>query len=276
MLSKKRKNKILLNEISRDAEKRIKDAVNNVLRVRIRYDDGKLPNKGRNTRYILPVAFGLTKSGKKVIRAFQTSGSTKRGAPKWKLFLLDNIITWDNGKRTFKEYKDDLIRLGLNVNGDKHMTTLFAITPFAKGDVQVSKYDNTIDPEPVFKTDVTPTVDNQKKSFINKKTIPNKEKNKIKVDNDIEKDYYQNKVDYQTTPILKKDINTKDTENNIDINNINNTNINNGDIEPVDNKPITKNDVEQTANIEDNELTKKYNDLMARMDNLNNDNNENI
>lgn len=270
MLNEKLLNRRLLNEVSVDTENRIKTAINNVLRVMITYNDGKLPRKGRNIRYILPVAFGVTKSGKKAVRAYQTSGSTKRGAPKWKLFLLDNIVTWNNGKRTFKEYKDDLIRLGLNLEGDKHMTKLFAITPFANNNVQISKYDNTIDPEPILKTDIEPTIKNQKPSNSYKKTQPNINKTSSTIDINKEKDYYQNKTDYPTKPISKVNVgNSSDTQSQ-DKNTT--TNINNGDITPVDNKPITKGEIEN--DISNNVLTNTYNDMMNRMDNLNNDNNE--
>ena len=71
-------NESLLTEISQDRDADVKKAINNVLRVRISYNDKK-GGKGKNERYILPVAFGLTKSGKKAIRAYQTAGSSKRG-----------------------------------------------------------------------------------------------------------------------------------------------------------------------------------------------------
>lgn len=273
-LNYKIKNKrISLNEISVANDASIKKAINNALRVRISYDDRKdktIANaKGKKTRYILPVAYGLLKNGKRAIRAYQTNGSTKRGVPKWKLFLLDNIYSWTNGTKSFKDYKEDLINLGLNLNGDKHMTTLFAITPFANDDVQVSKYNNTIDTEPVLKTDVEPTVNNQKPSINYKKTEPNKNKPNTSIDNNKEKDYYQNSTDYPTKPITKTNIGTNNEPNN----NINlSTNINNGNTEPVDNTPITKGEIDN--NIANNVLTNTYNDMMNRMDNLNKDNNE--
>lgn len=271
------KNKKLLNEVTENAEERIKNAINNVLRVQMTYNDGKLPKKGRNRRYILPVAFGLTKSGKKAVRAFQTTGSTKRGTPKWKLFLLDNIVSWVNGEKSFKQYKDDLIRLGLNTHGDKHMTTLYAITPFADADVQVSKYNNTITPEPVTKDEINPTINNQKpQNKQNTKFVPSVNKQTATIDNKDKNDYYQNKTNTLNTQQINQIDNT--TDNNI----INKTNINNGNIQPVDNNPISKSDIENNIetnkieddNLENNELTKKYNDLMNRMDNLYYDNNE--
>ena len=111
--------RISLNEISLAIDTNIKKAINKALRVRISYDDGKdktISNaKGKKTRYILPVAYGLLKNGKRAIRAYQTSGSTKRGTPKWKLFLLDNIYSWTNGTKSFKKYKQDLINLGIKL-----------------------------------------------------------------------------------------------------------------------------------------------------------------
>ena len=148
---------MLLNELRTNRDDDIKKAINNVLRVRISYDDGKdkviSRAKGKRERYILPVAYGITKNGKRAIRAYQTAGSTKRGVPKWKLFLLDNIYNWSNGKKSFKEYGDTLIRLGLNTKGDKHMTTLYAITPIGGGGTPVAKSSKPIDTEPITKID---------------------------------------------------------------------------------------------------------------------------
>ena len=99
---------MLLNELRTNRDDDIKKAINNVLRVRISYDDGKdkviSRAKGKRERYILPVAYGITKNGKRAIRAYQTAGSTKRGVPKWKLFLLDNIYNWSNGKKSSISY----------------------------------------------------------------------------------------------------------------------------------------------------------------------------
>ena len=165
--------KNILNEIAVVKDSKIKQAINDVRRVRIFYDDHKdviSKTKGYATRYILPVAYGLLRNGKKAVRAYQTAGSTKRGVPKWKLFLVDNIIDWQNSTRTFKKYKQALIDLGLNVNGDKHMTTLYAITPLANSDVEVARYSHEIDPEPISKNDVTPTTNNQQHNLNNKKT----------------------------------------------------------------------------------------------------------
>ena len=68
----------------------------------ISYNDTK-GGGGKGRRIIYPIAYGLTKSGNPVVRAFQPSGSSKRGLttppnnrkyPKWKYFRLDRITFW--------------------------------------------------------------------------------------------------------------------------------------------------------------------------------------
>ena len=263
----------LLTEINAQNDSRIKDAINKVLRVRIVYNDNKdyiEPKRGgKKTRYILPVAYGLTHSGKKAVRAYQTAGSTKRGAPKWKLFLLDNIISWTNGTRSFKKYGDSLIRLGLNTNGDKHMTTLYAITPIGGGgSVPIAKCSEPIDSEPITKIDVEPTTKVVQNPNIVKQTkdfVPTI-KNTTSIDNKQKNNYVVNKSNTpETEPIKKVDIEPD-------------TNIDNNTTEPnqmAQTKPITKNDIDSTsgANI-NNKLSNSFNDLMNRMDNINKEDEE--
>ena len=77
-------------------------AVNKMLHVRITYDD-KQGGKGKRERYILPIVYGKNKKGNRVVRAYETFGSTKRGlkydpqaTPEgnpWKLFIVDNIVS---------------------------------------------------------------------------------------------------------------------------------------------------------------------------------------
>ena len=280
MLNTGKYKKNILNEIAVVKDDRIKQAIRDVRRVRIYYDDHSdviSKTKGYAIRYILPVAYGLLKNGKKAVRAYQTAGSTKRGVPKWKLFLVDNIVDWQNSTRSFKKYKQALIDLGLNVNGDKHMTTLYAITPFASPDVQVSKYSHEIDPEPIVKTDVTPTTSTQ---IINKSTdknIPNGNIiNPHSIDNVNNLDYNKDIESPETLPITKNTIsnpqNGEVDNDDVEIaNNVNNT-------EPVTTEPITKTDIENDTESEissDNDIDlrnsdfiKKYNDLNNRMNNL--------
>lgn len=262
---------ILLNEISSSNDDEIKRAVNNVLRVRITYDDRKdrivSRAKGKKTRYILPVAYGLTKNGKRAVRAYQTAGSTKRGVPKWKLFLLDNIISWTNGKKSFKKYGDSLIRLGLNTTGDKHMTTLYAITPIGGGKVPVAKDSMPIDSEPLTKIDVNPTRKVVQNPNVVKKsndfvTTP-KTNVATSIDNEPKNNYFNDKVEApETEPITKTDVQPSMPQDTVKT-------------EPViNNKPITKNDIDSKQQTTDNKLTNSFNDLMNRMDNINKENDE--
>lgn len=267
----------LLNELKSSRDKDIITAINKVLRVRISYDDKKKgpvfyngraipPNKGKKTRYILPVAYGLTKDGKRAIRAYQTMGSTKRGAPKWKLFLVDNIFAWNNSTTSFKQYGETLKKLGLNTEGDKHMTTLYAITPLCKNDVPVAKTSEPIDSEPLTKIDVTPTTKQTQSPDIVNKTddfVPSSTKNKPSIDNKVSKPYPVNKITAQNTvPVTKTDIEpSNNTVNNVD----------NGS-EVVTTEPVTKNDINGVN--KDNKLSNSFKDMMDRMDNLNKDNDE--
>tara|TARA_R100001509_G_scaffold151845_1_gene111573 strand:+ start:393 stop:794 length:402 start_codon:yes stop_codon:yes gene_type:complete len=75
----------------------IKDAVTNKHTCDLRYlDDEKLPNGGQ-VRTIQPVAYGYSKKGNPVIRAYQTSGPSlkvnEKGIPlpDWRLFRVDRI-----------------------------------------------------------------------------------------------------------------------------------------------------------------------------------------
>lgn len=270
-------NESLLLELRQGREGDIKDAINNVLRVRMVYDDKK-GGKGKNERFILPVAFGLTKSGKKAIRAYETMGSSKRGLtnppnrrkyPKWKLFLYDNIISWSNGKRSFKDYKDALIRMGLNTQGDKSMTTLYAITPFANDDVQVAKDTMPIDAKPVTKTDVTPTAASQNPKTTEKDNFePASVSRNKEVDNSSNNSYFKNKVEApETMPVTKGQVGTPENEPKQGQDTVEKMNAN-------DTAPITKSDIETPGENEMEKVKNNFNDMMNRMDNLNKDNEE--
>jgi hypothetical protein len=260
---------VLLNEITTNRDNDIKKAINNVLRVRISYDDKKdrviSKAKGKKERYILPVAYGITKNGKRAIRAYQTAGSTKRGVPKWKLFLLDNIYSWSNGKKSFKEYGDALIRLGLNTKGDKHMTTLFAITPIGNENVPVAKNTNPIDDKPITNVDVKPTSNVVQNPEITKKTddfvITNTKQDKS-IDNRSNKSYVDNKIEAPATePVTKSEIQPQNNVPQV--------------AEPkATTEPVTKDDIEGGTINQDNKLTNSFKDMMNRMDNLNKDNEE--
>lgn len=278
----------LLMEITTNRDDDIKKAIDNVLRVRIKYDDGKdkviSRAKGKNERYILPVAYGITKNGKRAIRAYQTAGSTKRGAPKWKLFLLDNIYSWANGTKSFKNYRDELIRLGLNTSGDKGMTTIFAITPFADSDVEIADDSRDIKDTPETKNDVgqSQTVRKTTTTAKDSATTEPQRSEKNTVDNGRENSYFNKKVEAPANePVMKDEIAPENGEDNTEISIPSDMVDNNAEASrPADDEPITKDEVEQGEtnnnddNIGDNPLTSSFNDMMNRMNGLYQDSNE--
>ena len=86
---------ILNEEVTSD---KVLDSIRNKYYVRIKYDDGQDgigAGNPRGSRVIQPMAIGTTKSGRPVVRAFQVSGNSRRGAPKWKFFRLDRITSWN-------------------------------------------------------------------------------------------------------------------------------------------------------------------------------------
>lgn len=112
-------NGLLKEDVSTD---QVLDAINNKSYVRIKYDDtdGK---GGKGTRLIQPMAVGTTKKGFPVVRAFQVGGSSKRGAPKWKFFRLDRIVSWMPMKRKKFYMPPDRSYGEYNRTGDKTMGT---------------------------------------------------------------------------------------------------------------------------------------------------------
>lgn len=111
----------LLNEGTSSEE--VLDAINGKYYVRINYDDGKEDNGGnsKGVRVIQPVAVGTTKKGHPVVRAFQLNGNSRRGAPKWKFFRLDRIVSWRpmRNKRFFAPPDESFGKY--NTVGDKTM-----------------------------------------------------------------------------------------------------------------------------------------------------------
>lgn len=263
----------------------IKDAINKVVRVRMVYNDNDRkyvwnydktrlisPQKGKAERYILPVAYGLTKSGKRAVRAYETAGSTRRGGPHWKLFLVDNIVSWANGKRSFKNMGEQLIEKGFNPDGDKGFTTLYAYSPIGNGDVMVAKdSQKDMNAEPLNKSDVQPTAQNQNPSVNHdEKFVPSQANFGKEVDNAKPSEYFNDKVESpETAPITKSEIaprepqNQEPTEEPTD-------NIH-GQDEKIGSEPLTKSDIEDA---DKEQFASQFKDLTNRMDNLYKDTDE--
>lgn len=271
----------LLTELRSNRDEDIKKAINNVLRVRIAYDDGKdrviSRAKGKKERYILPVAYGITKNGKRAIRAYQTAGSTKRGVPKWKFFLLDNIYQWNNGRKNFRKYADTLIRLGLNTAGDMHMPTLFAITPIGGMSVPVAKDSGDITAEPLSKADIDPSVPQSAPSASDTRDTQNT-RAVTNLDNQNNGEYlYRKEVGAAdapaTAPLKKSDITTDVPASRPESTEPVNPPAPQGENDT--DKPVMKNDVENPGNNDGGEVDsesqgalERMRDLTQRMNNL--------
>lgn len=107
------------------------DAITKKVIVKIHYDDGSSHKTG--TRFIEPFAYGVSKAGNDVLRAFQVEAGpngTLRGAPKWKLFRLDRIQDWRPTRTTFELTPDEAgwaNAMYFNRNGDNSMVSVKAI-----------------------------------------------------------------------------------------------------------------------------------------------------
>lgn len=118
---------LILETSSRES---INDAINRKYRVNIYYagDD----NTAAGKRHIEVYAFGLTKAGNPVIRAFQLFGDTKTVIPEWKLFRLDRITRWEPTRFQFYTPVNER-GTGIapfNPNGDGSMSTVYNIAQF--------------------------------------------------------------------------------------------------------------------------------------------------
>lgn len=277
----------------------ITTAIEKMLRVRMVYNDGKKDREGKKERIIFPIAYGLSKSGNPVVRAFEVYGSAKRGynrstndratakhspnwpeqknseyyreMPQWKLFRCDRIVSWSNEKKSFKDEKDKLV--GLNPDGDNGMSQIFSISSIC-GKIELQN-NLPIGPNPITKDDVkgVTTTPQKPDGAYNVKDIIggivnplwknqyNTEKEKeISVDNDGNVSY--NKTNQAIEAPETKPI----TKQEIQPENPENSN-NTSDLDKIEagDQPITKTEV----NGEENDITPVYQDMMDRWDKLN-------
>ena len=104
---------------------KINDAISRSYAVKINYHSEHDDADGE--RIIQPVAYGLTKSGKPVIRAYQPMGDTKTTVPAWKFFLVSGIQSW---KPMFKQVFHAPPADNFNPNGDKTMSVVYKVAKF--------------------------------------------------------------------------------------------------------------------------------------------------
>jgi predicted DNA-binding transcriptional regulator YafY len=114
-------NNLILEVASKD---QIFDAIKN-RKVCVIYYNGDEPG-GLGLRVIEPVAFGLSKKGNSVLRAWDKEGSShraylgKKPLPSWRFFRVDKIQFIRPTQETF-----ETARPNYNPNGDKSMERVF-------------------------------------------------------------------------------------------------------------------------------------------------------
>ena len=133
----------------------INDAMDNHKRVIINYHTNGEDN-ATGARVIEVYAYGLTKAGNPVIRAFEPYGDTTTQVPRWKFFRLDRISLWKPTEQTFNR-PASFYHKGLgefNPNDDLTMSTVYKITKFDNDANMIINKDKGIDADKnIFKTD---------------------------------------------------------------------------------------------------------------------------
>ena len=260
------------------------DAINKLKKVKITYDDGEKSRSGKNERVIIPIAYGIDKrNGQASVRAYQIGWSSKRGynrptnnraaskkpsywreRPHWKLFIVDRIGNWSTEIRKASQSEIEAIKAdGLNTYGDDFFSTYFAVSPLCN--------QSSYNIENWFDTDTDKEIGSEPitKDQLSKK--PESEETPIdkNIDNTQQIPYIANKQNKLyapvTTPITKTDITGVDTQNgeennSVEIPETEPTNT----VDKINGEPITKDQI----NPKDSELSKSFNDLTNRMDNL--------
>lgn len=128
---------------------KINDAIDRTYEVLINYESEDDTASGE--RIIQPVAYGLTKAGKPVIRAYQPYGDTQTQVPAWKFFLVSGIQSWKPMRRQVFNQPPD----GFNPHGDKSMSTVYNIAQFGRSSaskITVEPKQPTVGSGPVMKT----------------------------------------------------------------------------------------------------------------------------
>ena len=100
----------------------VTSAIDDKIQVIINYSDEK--NRAPKKRLIEPYAYGLSKAGNEVLRAYQYDGDTYRGKPKWKLFRLDRVKSWNPTEQHFNAQPNERgwDAPAYNENGDNTMS----------------------------------------------------------------------------------------------------------------------------------------------------------
>lgn len=127
----------IIDFINEDANpSQVRDAIKKRYKAEIYYwPEG---SDGSERRIIEPVAYGLSKGGNHVVRAFQPMGDTRSESPEWKMFRLDRIRKWRplrNNKfdePPGSEYPEKLRAKKYNPDGDKGMSVCYLNADFER------------------------------------------------------------------------------------------------------------------------------------------------
>lgn len=162
---------VLLNEsVSVEDVNSAIDSHNRII-INYRSKDG---DEANGARVIEVYAYGLTKAGNPVIRAFQPYGDTTSKVPSWKFFRLDRITDWKPTEQKFSEPASEHYGgLGdFNPNGDGTMSTVYKVANF--GEEGLDTKDEKSGPKlksDVFKTDTEKRMERTRQQLENPITL---------------------------------------------------------------------------------------------------------
>jgi hypothetical protein len=105
----------------------VTDSIKHRYQVTINYEGDPEHGIAPGMRTVQAYAYGLTKAGNPVIRAYQPYGDTASETPSWKFFRLDRVTSW---KPTY--YITTKPAPNFNPNGDRSMSVVYSIADFSK------------------------------------------------------------------------------------------------------------------------------------------------
>ena len=158
----------------------INDAMDNHKRVIINYHTNG-ENFATGARVIEVYAYGLTKAGNPVIRAFEPYGDTTTRVPRWKFFRLDRISSQKPTEQTFNRPASFYYKgLGeFNSEGDESMSTVYKIASFDNdANMIINKNKGVDDDKNAFKTDTELGMERLQQQLNNPITLKDLEKQK--------------------------------------------------------------------------------------------------
>lgn len=208
----------------------INDAIDNHHRVIINYHS-KGEDIATGARVIEVYAYGLTKAGNPVIRAFEPYGDTRTRVPSWKFFRLDRISSWKPTQQKFSRPASFYYKgLGeFNPEGDNTMSSVYKIAKFDNDANMTINKNDKIKKDTPFKTDTEIRMERLKQQLdnpikLNDLNTPNttqysQQKNASQIDNS-KKDndeitQLRNDLGDTSEPISMQDLNQRLSNNNI-------------------------------------------------------------